>query len=106
MTSRSSGYGYECPTEYLENLCRVIPGVNVSGTVCIPRVRFVSTLENTTLEYLSHPTIGFQQKVPEFLTKGTQYLTPIMTSKALVRTPRPSFYALVQKYNVHVKLLD
>ena len=33
-TSRSSGYGYECPTELTEVLCRVIPGVNTPGTVC------------------------------------------------------------------------
>ena len=36
-TSRSSGYGYECPTEVTEVLCRVIPGVNTPGTVlCVP----------------------------------------------------------------------
>ena len=33
-TSRSSGYGYECPTELTEVLCRVIPGVNTPGMVC------------------------------------------------------------------------
>ena len=33
-TSRSSGYGYECPRELTEVLCRVIPGVNTPGTVC------------------------------------------------------------------------
>ena len=33
-TSRSSGYGYECPTELKEVLCREIPGVNTPGTVC------------------------------------------------------------------------
>ena len=33
-TSRSSGYGYECPTELKEVLCRVIPGVNTPGMVC------------------------------------------------------------------------
>ena len=56
-TSRSFGYGYECraelkevqgtyecPTELTEVLRTVIPGVNT-----IPRVRFVSTLQNTTL---------------------------------------------------------
>ena len=32
-TSRSSGYGYECPTELPEVLCRVIPGVNTPGVV-------------------------------------------------------------------------
>ena len=46
---------------------------------------------------LSHPTIGLKQKVPELLTRGTQFLTPQMTSNAFVRTTRPSFYALVQK---------
>ena len=36
-TSRSSGYGYECPTEVTEVLCRVIPGVNTPGIVlCVP----------------------------------------------------------------------
>ena len=45
--------------------------------------------------------------VPEFLTRGTQYLTwYYMTSKAFVRTSRPSFYALVLKQYVLVKLLD
>ena len=33
-TSTSSGYGYKCPTELTEVLCRVIPGVNTPGTVC------------------------------------------------------------------------
>ena len=33
-TSRSSGYGYECPTELTEVLCRVIPGLNTSGMAC------------------------------------------------------------------------
>ena len=33
-TSRSSGYGYECPTEVTEGLCRVIPEVNTPGMVC------------------------------------------------------------------------
>ena len=33
-TSRSSGYGHECPTEVTEVLCRVISGVNTPGTVC------------------------------------------------------------------------
>ena len=33
-TFRSPGYGYECPTELTEVLCRVIPGVNTKGTVC------------------------------------------------------------------------
>ena len=28
QTFRSSGYGYECPRELTEVLCRVIPGVN------------------------------------------------------------------------------
>ena len=56
-TSRSFGYGYECRTELpevpgtgmnvLQNLQKVFveeyPGK-------IPRVRFVSTLQNTTLE--------------------------------------------------------
>ena len=41
--------------------------------------------------------------VPELLTRGTQYLTLKMTSKAFGRTTRPSFYAFVQKYNVLVK---
>ena len=31
---RSSGYGYECPTELTEVLCGVIPGVNTPGIVC------------------------------------------------------------------------
>ena len=30
---RSSGYGYECPTELTEVLCRVIRGVNTPGMV-------------------------------------------------------------------------
>ena len=30
-TSRSSGYGYECPIEVTEVLCRVIPGVFTPG---------------------------------------------------------------------------
>ena len=33
-TSRSSGYGYERPTEVTEDLCTVIRGVNSPGTVC------------------------------------------------------------------------
>ena len=33
-TSRSSRYGYKCPTELTEVLCRVIPGVNTPGTFC------------------------------------------------------------------------
>ena len=33
-TPISSGYGYECPTELTEVLCRVIPGVNAPGMVC------------------------------------------------------------------------
>ena len=33
-TSRSSGYGNECPTELTEVICRVIPGVNTQGMVC------------------------------------------------------------------------
>ena len=32
-TSRSFGYGYECPAELTEVLCRVIPGVNTPGMV-------------------------------------------------------------------------
>ena len=32
-TSRCSGYGYECPTEVTEVLCRVIPAVNTPGMV-------------------------------------------------------------------------
>ena len=32
-TYRSSGYGYGCPTELTEVLCRVIPAVNTSGMV-------------------------------------------------------------------------
>ena len=44
-TSRSwFGYGYECPTELTEVVCRVIPGVNT------PKVWFVRTLRNPTLE--------------------------------------------------------
>ena len=36
-TSRSSGYGYECPAEVTVVLCRVIPGVNTQGMVlCVP----------------------------------------------------------------------
>ena len=36
-TSRSSGYGYEYPTEVTEVLCRVIPGVNTLEMVlCVP----------------------------------------------------------------------
>ena len=36
-TSRSSGYGYDCPTEVTELNCRVIPGVNTLGMVlCVP----------------------------------------------------------------------
>ena len=43
-TSRSSGYGYECPTEGSEVLCRVIPGV-------IPRVWFcVCPTDRTKIE--------------------------------------------------------
>ena len=33
-TYRSSGHGYECPTELTEVLGRVIPGVNTPGMVC------------------------------------------------------------------------
>ena len=33
-TPRSSGYGYECPTELTEVLRRVIPGVNTPGMTC------------------------------------------------------------------------
>ena len=43
-TSISSGYGYECPTEFTEILCRVIPGVNTPGTV-------LRTLQNITLKH-------------------------------------------------------
>ena len=32
-TSRSSGYGHECPVEVIEVLCRVIPEVNTPGMV-------------------------------------------------------------------------
>ena len=32
-TSRSSGHGHECPTEVIELLCRVIPGVNTPGMI-------------------------------------------------------------------------
>ena len=32
-TYRSSGYGYECPTELTEVRCRVIPGVFTPGMV-------------------------------------------------------------------------
>ena len=36
-TYKSSGYGYECPTELGEVLCRVIPGLNTPGmVVCVP----------------------------------------------------------------------
>ena len=36
-TSRCSWYGYECPTEVTEVLCRVIPAVNTPGMVlCVP----------------------------------------------------------------------
>ena len=74
-TPRSSGYGYECPTELAELLGRVIPGVNtpgmvyrrtelpevpgigmnvlrteLTGVLCsVPRVWFVRALQNTTL---------------------------------------------------------
>ena len=35
--SRSSWYGYECPTEVTEILCRVTPGVNTPGVaLCVP----------------------------------------------------------------------
>ena len=47
-TSRSSGYGYECPTEVTEVLCRVIPSVNTPGMVlCAPYRRN----ENRKFEY-------------------------------------------------------
>ena len=44
ITYRSSGYGYECPTEITEVVCRVIPGGNTPG--------FGSrrTVQNTTLQ--------------------------------------------------------
>ena len=32
-TYRSSGYGYECPTELTEVLRRVIPGIDIPGMV-------------------------------------------------------------------------
>ena len=32
-TYRSSGYGYECPTELTEVLCRGMPGINTPGMV-------------------------------------------------------------------------
>ena len=36
-TSRSSGYGYKCPTEVTEVLCRVIPRVNTPVmNLCVP----------------------------------------------------------------------
>ena len=36
-TSRSSGYGIECPTKVTEVLCRVIPAVNTPVMVsCVP----------------------------------------------------------------------
>ena len=38
-TSRSSGYGYECPTYVTEVLCRVIPAVNTPGMVLCVRYR-------------------------------------------------------------------
>ena len=36
-TPRSSGYGYQCPTEVTEVSCRVIPRVNTPGmALCVP----------------------------------------------------------------------
>ena len=35
LTARSSGYGYECPTEVTEVICRVIPGVNTRVWFCV-----------------------------------------------------------------------
>ena len=56
-TSRSSGYGFECPTELTEVLCRVIPGVKT-----IPWwVWFVRTLQNQTLE------INVERTLPQII---------------------------------------
>ena len=45
------------------------------------------------------------EKVPELFPWGFQHLARKMNSKAVGRTTRPSFYALIQKYNVFMKLL-
>ena len=43
MTHKSSGYGYECPKEHRNVLCRVIPGVNT-----YPGYGSVRCLHNTS----------------------------------------------------------
>ena len=42
------------------------------------------------LEEVSQHTVGLQQKVPELLTRGTQYLTRKMTWKAFIRSHNPT----------------
>ena len=46
-TYRSSGYGYECPAEFTEVLCRVIPGVNTRVWFCTCPTEY--DLENFTV---------------------------------------------------------
>ena len=53
-TSKSSGYGYECPTELTEVLCRVIPGVNTPGMVCV----YPTELNLATI----HPYLSYTYK--------------------------------------------
>ena len=54
---------------------------------------------------MSHPAVGVHQDVPEVLTRGTTYLTRKIISNAFVRTTQPSFYTLVLKQIMLVKLL-
>ena len=55
-TYRSSGYGYECPTELTEVLCRVIPGANTPGMVLyVPyRRQPCKVQQNLSCIYLVH----------------------------------------------------
>ena len=53
-TFTSSGYGYECPTELTEVLCRVIPGVNTPGMVT-PGMVCMCPTEHSLARFSSHP---------------------------------------------------
>ena len=56
-TSIYSGYGYECPTEVTEVICRVIPGVNTPGVVlCVPYRHIENRKFGYGYEYRTEPT--------------------------------------------------
>ena len=60
-TSRSSGYGYECPTELTEVRRRVIPAVNTPGTICTyPAEHNLANMCScgTTIESRTHIVVG------------------------------------------------